>query len=156
MDLARIRRMNLRRWIDEDPHAEGNIERWCDYYSARLGANEPPFSPGYLRQLAPKSGAAHGNIGEKIARRIERAMGKPEYSLDRPPSEAADTEILDHYRGSSPQARMLIDVLMGVRGYDDISEQAADALRLALKWSAPRDKSEYDEAGAAWPATGVE
>ncbi|WP_407280579.1 hypothetical protein U5817_09865 [Aromatoleum evansii] len=82
MDMAEIRRRRLRHWIDTDPHSLGNVEKWCDYYTQLVPAGERPLNPSYIRQLAPEVGKAARNIGEKAARRLERAGGLPVGWLD--------------------------------------------------------------------------
>lgn len=85
MDLDDIRRRNLRNWIDTAPESKGNVERWCAHYSRFVGDGEKPFSPGQIRQLVPKKGKPTRNIGEDLARKLEKACGKPVGALDRDP-----------------------------------------------------------------------
>lgn len=80
MDIRETRRANLRAWIDEDPVSRGNVESWCKHYS-QFAAE--PFTPSYIRQLVPASGKVARNIGEKTARKLEQAGGKPKGWLDR-------------------------------------------------------------------------
>lgn len=82
MKIEELRRLRLRQWIDSDPHSNGDVVRWCDYYSQFLDATEKPLNPSYIRQLAPENGKPNRNIGEKAARKFERAGGKPAGWLD--------------------------------------------------------------------------
>lgn len=79
MDIAEVRRRNLRAWIDQDPHSQGNVEAWCHHYSRFA---DKPISPTYIRQLVPARGGAARNIGERAARKLEAAGGKPPGWLD--------------------------------------------------------------------------
>lgn len=79
MDIAEIRRRNLRAWIDNDPASNGNVEAWCAYYSQFA---EKPLTPSYVRQLAPERGKAVRNIGERAARKLEAIGRHPPGWLD--------------------------------------------------------------------------
>lgn len=80
METADIRRKNLRRWIDTDPVSRGNVEAWCSHYSR---FSDKPITPSYIRQLVPERGKPSRNIGERVARKLEIAGGKPVGFLDR-------------------------------------------------------------------------
>lgn len=89
MEIDEIRRRRLREWIDTDPVSMGDVEAWCGYYSQFVQKDESPLSPTYIRQLVPKRGTPNRNIGEKVARRLERIGNKPAGWLDTSPSEGA-------------------------------------------------------------------
>lgn len=114
--LREIRRMNLRRWIDDDPVAQGNVAKWCDHYSVHLEKDEKPFNPNHIRQYIPQGGRdPHGSIGETLARKIERAVGRPRYSMDEPhPQDAyqVNEARATYGRRGKPIAKSL-DELMG-------------------------------------------
>lgn len=82
MNLDEIRRKNLRTWIDTDPVSMGNVENWCSHYSQFLDDDEKPLSPTYIRQLAPKRGKPNRNIGEDVARKLERIGNKGAWWMD--------------------------------------------------------------------------
>ena len=79
MDIAEIRRRNLRAWIDNDPASKGNVEAWCAYYSQFA---EKPLTPSYVRQLVLERGKAVRNIGERVARKLEAIGRHPPGWLD--------------------------------------------------------------------------
>ncbi|THF65154.1 hypothetical protein [Pseudothauera rhizosphaerae] len=85
MEIAQIRRLRLRQWIDEDPCSKGNVTSWCNHYSqfSFRDADDSPISPTYIRQIVPKRSAPTRNLGEKAARRLERIGGKEAGWLDR-------------------------------------------------------------------------
>lgn len=82
MEIEEIRRLRLRQWIDNDPVSQGDVEKWCNHYSKLAVEGDGTLSPTYIRQLVPKRGTASRNIGERVARRLERIVGKPKGSLD--------------------------------------------------------------------------
>lgn len=147
MDIAEIRRRNLRKWIDEDPASNGVVRAWCDYYSQRLAPNEAPFNPTYIRQIAPKSGTPHRDIGEKVARKIERALGKPEGSMDRlirlveePQPAGEHEEIIRRYSALPPELQLLVQAILGMKAGADLPKGAGDAIGLAVKLASPSDR----------------
>lgn len=128
--------MNLRRWIDDDPVSQGNVSKWCDHYSVYLGKDEKPFNPGHIRQYIPQGNReSHAGIGETLARKIERALGRPRYSMDEPhPSDrGAVNEIREADHGSYGRRRKPIakslDEVMGIE--PDQAQIAAKAFRAA-------------------------
>lgn len=82
MEESEIRRTRLRQWIDDDPVSRGNIEAWCRHYSQFI-QDDQQLTPTFIRQLAPRNGKPARNIGEKVARRLEKIGGKPAGWLDR-------------------------------------------------------------------------
>lgn len=161
--LKQIRRMNLRRWIDDDPVADGNVAKWCDYYSVYLEKDEKPFNPNHIRQYIPQGDREpHGSIGENLARKIERALGRPKYSMDEPhPDDKSQINeerahygkqaihnSLDELMGHEPSRAQLVakafrvapeyqqaivEAILGMRRLDELPEGAGDAIRLGLK-----------------------
>lgn len=83
-ETTEIRRRNLRLWIDTDPRSRGNVSEWCNHYSQFIDPEQgdTPLTPNYVRQLAPQEGPAPRNIGERVARKLERIGKLPELSLD--------------------------------------------------------------------------
>lgn len=82
MEIEEVRRLRLRQWIDNDPVSLGDVEKWCNHYSKLAAAGDGTLSSTYIRQLVPKRGNPSRNIGERVARRLERIVGKPKGSLD--------------------------------------------------------------------------
>lgn len=79
------RRKNLRLWIDTDQNSRGNVSEWCDYYSQFIdpAKGDSPLTPSFVRQLVPQDqGPAPRNIGERLARKLERVGGLPDRCLD--------------------------------------------------------------------------
>lgn len=95
MEIDEIRRRRLREWIDTDPVSMGDVEAWCGYYSQFVQKDESPLSPTYIRQLVPKRGNPNRNIGEKVARRLERIGQKPSGWLDASPEATTPRDILN-------------------------------------------------------------
>lgn len=96
MEIEEIRRQNLRYWIDTDPHSQGNVTAWCNYYSQFVDDDEASLTPSYIRQLAPKNGKPQRHIGEKSARRLERIGGKPHGWMDVDRSKTTDEKLAQH------------------------------------------------------------
>jgi len=134
MTLKNTRGANLARWIREDPHAKGNVAAWCDHYSQFLEWHETPFNPQHIRNIAKSEIVKTESFGEKMARKIERAMGEPLYALDRPPASVEEPStgytktrkapesqrdsgdrIADAYKSMSPARRALADYAMRLK-----------------------------------------
>ena len=144
-ELKLIRQANFRRWINEDAVAAGDVKAWCDHYSKFLKDADRPFNPSYIRQLVPKHGPPHASFGEKVARKIERAMGQPEGSLDRPPNAVGgespgyreQIDLVEAFRDADEERQLLARVLLGLAPESKLPEGAGDALRLACKLASP-------------------
>lgn len=166
MDIADNRRRNLNRWIRLDPHAQGNVSAWCDYYS-RFLPPDAPLTPGYIRPLVQLDREKPASFGEKTARKIEKAVGAPIGSLDKPPEEASadpafsapsrpqlaqvtGSEIAKAFAKAEPARQAVVEALLGLRQYDNLPAGAGDALRLCLKLASPGncgdDNEESEEA----------
>lgn len=153
MGIPDNRRRNLRRWIDADPNAYGNVSAWCSYYSLFLDADDP-LTPGHIRPLVQLDRPKPAPFGEKVARKIERAVGAAPFSLDRPPDEVRDDPASytpsrpDVFRSSGPDVakafakadparQAVVEAALGLRDEEDLPVGAGDALRLCLKLASP-------------------
>lgn len=96
MEIEEVRRLRLRQWIDSDPVSLGDVEKWCNHYSKLAAEGDGTLSPTYIRQLVPKRGNPSRNIGERVARRLERIVGKPKGALDEEMSGEQQAVTVDH------------------------------------------------------------
>lgn len=125
MELKNIRGANLARWIRDDPHAKGVVTAWCDHYSQFLRGDERPFNPQHIRNLAKPAISENESFGEKMARKVERAMGRPAYSLDQKQNAEAESlnqttyenapdELSRVYKRIPDSRKAVVDYLLGL------------------------------------------
>ena len=163
-DLRRIRARNLRKIIDDDLRAAGNVSTWCDLYSPNLEADERPFSPAHIRNLM-KPDLETESFGDKVARKIERAVGLKRWFLDQEKLQAGfkvlvdearedgaeygvegdeSTLIYSQYQAADSQTKMLVDALLDPQEFKTLPPAAKGAIRAAIELvqqkNKPRDR----------------
>jgi len=93
MDIKEIRRTNLRTYIKQ--FAGDNQRKFADQYD---------LNAAHISQMV----TGHREVGDKIARKLERALKLTFGQMDHTPSELSPDEwaLIRHYRSASPSHRM--------------------------------------------------
>ena len=106
-----IRQDNLRRIIRDV--FGGNQSRLAD----RIAKEQPTFQPSFVSRLLSTNPNTRKNIGDSLARRIERIAEKPENWMDQPHHQAS-MELADYNLAAGPDVHRMVPVISWVQAGD--------------------------------------